>query len=76
MPTPPQKPSRAPVLSALVTVQVLFGINYLASKVVLDEIPPRAWALLRVSGACVPVVSANASAGQASTIHRSPSWSR
>ena len=44
--------SRGSVLAALVTVQVLFGINYLASKVVLDEIPPRAWALLRVSGAC------------------------
>lgn len=53
MPTPPQRETRAPVLTALVTVQVLFGINYLASKVVLEEIPPRAWALLRVSGACL-----------------------
>ena len=34
-------------------VQVFFGLHYLAAKIVLLEIPPRAWALLRVSGAAV-----------------------
>jgi drug/metabolite transporter (DMT)-like permease len=36
------------VHGALVLVQVFFGLHYLAAKVVLTEIPPRLWALIRV----------------------------
>jgi len=39
------------VAGALVLVQVFFGLHYLAAKIVMQQIPPRAWALLRVSGA-------------------------
>jgi drug/metabolite transporter (DMT)-like permease len=39
------------VYGALVLVQVFFGVHYLAAKVVLREIPPAVWALIRVSAA-------------------------
>jgi drug/metabolite transporter (DMT)-like permease len=39
------------VYGSLIFVQVLFGVHYLAAKVVLHEIPPGLWALLRVAGA-------------------------
>ncbi|HJQ97693.1 MAG TPA: DMT family transporter [Candidatus Polarisedimenticolaceae bacterium] len=48
---------RARVLIALTTIQILFGIHYLAGKIVLREIPPRAWALLRVAGSAVLLVA-------------------
>ncbi len=41
----------AQVRLALVTIQVLFGINYLASKIIVTEIGPAAWASLRTSAA-------------------------
>jgi drug/metabolite transporter (DMT)-like permease len=45
--------SRATVYAALVLVQVFFGLHYLASKVLLREIPPALWALMRVASAAV-----------------------
>ena len=42
---------RVRVVLALTLIQVLFGLHYLAGKVVLREIPPRAWAPIRVAGA-------------------------
>lgn len=38
---------------ALLTVQLLFGINYLVSKAVVTEISPAAWAFLRSGSAFV-----------------------
>jgi drug/metabolite transporter (DMT)-like permease len=40
----------------LVLVQVLFGIHYFAAKLVLMEIPPRAWAGLRVGSAALMLI--------------------
>jgi drug/metabolite transporter (DMT)-like permease len=40
---------RAAVVGALVAVQVFFGLHYLAAKVVVEFVSPRAWALMRVS---------------------------
>ena len=37
--------------AGLVTVQLLFGINYLVSKQVVDVLDPAAWATLRVVSA-------------------------
>ncbi len=42
-------PSAILVHAALVLVSVLFGLNYVASKVVLDVVPPRAWVFYRVA---------------------------
>lgn len=54
MSTVPRNASeRATVVSALLTVQVLFGVHYLAAKDVLDFVEPRVWAVLRVAGAAV-----------------------
>jgi drug/metabolite transporter (DMT)-like permease len=36
------------VLVALVIVQLIFAVHYLAAKVLLDEIPARAWAVMRI----------------------------
>jgi drug/metabolite transporter (DMT)-like permease len=41
------------VRAALVAVQLLFGVNYLASKVVVTAMDPAAWATLRVLAALV-----------------------
>ncbi|MCP3980052.1 MAG: DMT family transporter [bacterium] len=49
--------NRALVVTGLVLVQVFFGLNYLAAKLILEEIPPRAWALLRAGGAAVIVLA-------------------
>ena len=48
---------RARVLLALTVIQVLFGVHYLAGKIVLREIEPRAWAVLRVAGSAVLLVA-------------------
>jgi len=47
----PAATSAAKVRMALLSIQVLFGINYLASKVIVTEMSPAAWAVLRTSGA-------------------------
>ena len=41
------------VYGALVAVQVFFGLNYLAAKVVLRELEPQALAVLRIVGAAL-----------------------
>lgn len=46
---PPAHPGR--VRAALIAVQALFGVHYLAAKWIVAELPPAAWALLRVGGA-------------------------
>jgi len=42
-------PSAILVHVALVLVSVLFGLNYVANKVVLDDVPARAWVFYRVA---------------------------
>jgi drug/metabolite transporter (DMT)-like permease len=49
----PSGPRHGPVVPALILVQVLFGIHYLAAKRVMAEIPPLAWATLRVTAAAL-----------------------
>jgi drug/metabolite transporter (DMT)-like permease len=51
------------VQTALLTVQVLFGINYLASKVIVTVMSPAAWAVLR-TGAAFGVLAVIALAGR------------
>ena len=41
-------PSKYLVFLALVTIQVLFGINYVVSKLLVDSFPPLLWASARV----------------------------
>ena len=47
----PESVDQRRVRAALFTIQILFGINYLASKVVVSAISPGAWAALRTLGA-------------------------
>jgi drug/metabolite transporter (DMT)-like permease len=42
-------PSRHAVLGALLAVQVLFGINYVVSKIVVGIFPPLVWASIRIA---------------------------
>src|SRR5206468_282650 len=37
--------------AALVGVQVLFGLHYLAAKIIVETIPPRPWSLIRAGSA-------------------------
>jgi drug/metabolite transporter (DMT)-like permease len=55
---------RIRVLAALTLIQVFFGVHYLAGKIVLAQIPPRAWALLRVAGAAVLLLALAAALGR------------
>ena len=38
-------------VAALIAVQTLFGLHYLAAKTITETIPPRPWALLRAASA-------------------------
>jgi drug/metabolite transporter (DMT)-like permease len=49
---------RLRVLAALTLIQVLFGVHYLAGKILLKEIPPRAWAVIRVTAAAAVLLAA------------------
>ena len=41
------------VHGSLVLIQVIFGLHYFAAKIVLSEIPPALWALMRVAAAAL-----------------------
>lgn len=45
--------SQNTIRAALITVQILFGINYLASKIVVSAMTPGAWAALRTLSAFI-----------------------
>jgi drug/metabolite transporter (DMT)-like permease len=45
----PRIPAPALVIAALVAIQVLFGVNYVVSKVVVKEFPPLVWASARIA---------------------------
>ncbi len=47
---PGARGGRAAVFGALVLVQALFGVHYLAVKVILRDIEPTTWAALRAGG--------------------------
>jgi drug/metabolite transporter (DMT)-like permease len=47
---------RAAVFAALLAVQAIFGVHYLVAKLLLSEIEPRAWALLRIVAAAAILV--------------------
>jgi drug/metabolite transporter (DMT)-like permease len=55
---------RARVIAALTLIQVFFGVHYLAGKIVLTAIPPRAWALIRVVSAAVLLLIAARAMGR------------
>jgi drug/metabolite transporter (DMT)-like permease len=43
--------SRAAVVAALVAVQVFFGLHYNAARYIMNYMPPRAWATIRIVSA-------------------------
>jgi drug/metabolite transporter (DMT)-like permease len=45
------------VIGALIVVQILFGVNYVVSKVVVDALPPLVWASARIIVASLVMVS-------------------
>lgn len=49
---------RLAVAGVLLVVQFLFGLHYLAAKIVLAHLAPRAWAVLRAAGAAVVLLAA------------------
>ncbi len=55
---------RASVLAALLTVQAIFGVNYVATKLLLSEIEPRAWATIRIVAAALILLALALAAGR------------
>ncbi|MBK8975377.1 MAG: DMT family transporter [Planctomycetes bacterium] len=49
-------PPRGLVHLALIGVSVLFGINFVGMKIVLDTVPPLTWAMVRVTAATAILV--------------------
>ncbi len=49
---------RLRVVAGLTLIQVFFGVHYLAGKIVLKELPPRAWAAIRVASAALLLITA------------------
>lgn len=41
---------------ALVVVQLFYGLHYIAARLVIADIPPRGWAVLRVAGGALVLV--------------------
>src|SRR5689334_21631339 len=59
------------VTSALIIVQILFGINYVVSKILVGALPPLLWASLRVIIAAVFLVTIACLSGKpAPTLNR------
>jgi drug/metabolite transporter (DMT)-like permease len=50
-PAHPSRASESGALFALLGVQLLFGLHYLAAKTITETIPPRPWALMRAASA-------------------------
>ncbi|MBY0472533.1 DMT family transporter [bacterium] len=64
-------PRREWVLAALLTVQILFGINYVVSKILVGVFPPLVWASIR------SVLSAAVMVGLCLALRRPhPKWSK
>ena len=57
-------------IAALVGVQSLFGLHYLAAKVIMQTIPPRPWALLRAGSAGLALMAFVALRGGAPSLPR------
>lgn len=55
--------SQATIRTALITVQILFGFNYLASKIVVSAMTPGGWAALRTLSAFI-ILAVIAAAGR------------
>lgn len=47
------------VYTALILVQVFFGVHYFVAKLALAMMPPRAWAAVRITGAAVVLMAYN-----------------
>ena len=54
----PKPPSQAVVIGALVLIQVLFGMNYAISKVIVGQFPPLVWASVRIIIAAAVMLAA------------------
>jgi drug/metabolite transporter (DMT)-like permease len=63
------RPDSWRVKTALLAVQILFGLHYLAAKWIVAELAPAAWACLRVCSSFVILSVATLAAGR-----RLPSW--
>jgi drug/metabolite transporter (DMT)-like permease len=50
---------KARVYTALVLVQIFFGVHYFVAKVLLSMMPPRAWAAVRILGAAGLLMGGN-----------------
>jgi len=58
------------VHGTLILVQLFFGLNYLAAKVVLREIPPPAWAVIRVWSAALLLLAVARLTGRSLSLPR------
>src|SRR5678815_5236908 len=63
--------SRAAVVAALVAVQVFFGLHYNAARYIMNYMPPRAWATIRIVSAAA-LLMAFVVATRRSRLPRSP----
>jgi drug/metabolite transporter (DMT)-like permease len=70
----PVPASPALVLLALFAVQVLFGTHYVASKIVLQDLPPLSWAAIRVTASALLLVGLAVVRRESLPLHRGTLW--
>lgn len=57
VPMPVKKPAPRLIYGALVLIQLLFGINYVISQIILKSFPPLVWASVRIIIASTVMIS-------------------
>lgn len=65
------KPSPFVIISSLVGIQVLFGVNYSVSKVLVDTFPPLMWASIRGMVAAIAMIALSIWLGRSERLGRS-----
>jgi drug/metabolite transporter (DMT)-like permease len=57
-------PPQGVIIGALVLIQILFGVNYAVSKVIVGNVPPLAWASFRIIVASLVMLSVTLALGR------------
>lgn len=64
-------PSPFVILSTLISIQIMFGVNYSVSKVLVDTFPPLMWASIRGMVAAIAMIALSIWLGRAERLPRS-----
>ena len=67
----PSQASSRRIVASLLAVQVMFAGHYVAAKLLVEAVPPRLWAAVRIAGACALLYAMVRARGQRLPLNRS-----